>query len=541
MILPLRNKPRPAAVLNSTEPLAKGLVCASLMNEPGRASANFGRSGLLAGALGVGGLETNITAAHEPWYNEFGSGYTLCLWHSGIALASWEALLAIGDSTLSWQRYSSSDYFKNYHNGSGATMSNFLLSEIADPGMLACLWDGSEMRAYVDAVEVGNVAMYAVPKTDSTTSTLTIGGSCTVYLFLMYDRALSANEIQRLYRDPLALFVPAGFWPPALVPGGSTQDLAGSIAAVAGLSATARAVRTMLGSTGGATSLTATLHSDRDISGTCVVQTTANATLSKVGEVMLSGSAPAVSSLSASLAVWNSTIGAVRRRAWMAGALFNGMTPSAHKLGTILTGGWFWMRRAGCSAIYRGPTLAQVDFDNILAVTRHDATTVSPPAHIPHGPNSSYCYVVRRFNSCGDTEQTVSAAAMVRFDKDGDLAIGAPNAVLNLKAGQVAGNRIRLAWSYSPLDQEVAPEVFRIYWDGVTGQTDLTQALAEIPYHGRKRYSYQSDALNEGAYTFVVRARSEEQIEDVAFQSLSCSIKTLLPEAATLLAAETLP
>jgi hypothetical protein len=70
---------------------------------------------------------------------------------------------------------------------------------------------------------------------------------------------------------------------------------------------------------------------------------------------------------------------------------------------------------------------------------------------------------------------------------------------------------------------------------------DLNQAMAEVPYCGRKHYSYQSDALNEGTYTFVVRARSEKQTEDAAFQLVSCSIETLPPEAATVLAAEALP
>lgn len=541
MILPLHNKPTSAALLKSADPLARGVVCASLMNEPGSASGNVVRSGLLVGTPAIGGLGTNITAAHESWYNSFGSAYTFCLWHSGITLGSWGALLSISDSTLAWQRYSSSDYFKNYHNGSGATMSNFLLSEIADPGFLACLWGSNEFRAYVDGEQVGNVAMYAAPKTNSTTSTLTIGGSCTVYQFLMYNRALSQIEIRCLYRDPFALFERAGYWPPVIAAGGSTQHLGGSIAAVSGVSAVAEPVRTVSGLTGAVACLTATLQNDRAISGTCTVQATVAATLGKAGEVTLSGSVPAVSSVTGSLYVWSPEAGATGGRDWMAAALFNGMTPSAHRLGTVLTGGWFWMRRAGCAAVYRGPTLAQVDFNNVLSVSGQDAKEVSLPNHVSHEPNSSYCYVVRRFNSCGEVEQTNSAAAMVRIDGDGNLAPGMPNAVFGLKASQVYGHRVRLTWSYSPLEQQAAPEVFRIYWDSCTGQMNLVQPLAEVPYRGRRLYSYQSDALNEGTYTFVVRARSEEQTEDVSRESVSCSIRTLSPEAVPLLAAEVIP
>lgn len=541
MILPLQNKPRPVSRVRLTDPLAEGLVCASLMNEPGGASSNLKRSGLLVGTPAAGGMNTNITATHESWYNSFGSAYAFCLWHSGITLGSWEAIFSISDSTLAWQRYSSSSYFKNYHNGSGATMSNFLLSEIADPGFLVCLWGSNEFRAYVDGEQVGNVAMYAAPKTNSTTSALTIGGSCAVYQLLMYNRALSQTEIRRLYREPFGLFERAGFWPPVIATGGSAQYLMGSIVAIAALSATAEPVRTVSGLTNAGASLTVTLQSDRGISAACVAQANVTATLSKAGEVTLSGSVAAVPSVSASLAVSTPVAGGTEERDWMAGALFNGMTPSAHKLGTVLTGGWFWMHCSGCTAVYRGPTLDQVDFKNILSVSSQDVTEVSLPNRVSHEPNSSYCYVVRRFNSTGDVEQTDSAAVMARIDGDGSLTRGVPNAVFGLKVSQVCGNKSRLAWSYSPLDQGVPPEVFRVYWDAGTGQMNWTQSLAEVPYRGRRRYSYQSDALANGTYTFIVRACSSEQVEHMSFQSVRCSIKTLLPEAVTLLAAEAIP
>jgi len=39
-------------------------------------------------------------------------------------------------------------------------------------------------------------------------------------------------------------------------------------------------------------------------------------------------------------------------RFWLREALFNGMTANAFKLGTTLSLGWFWLRIAGCSALY---------------------------------------------------------------------------------------------------------------------------------------------------------------------------------------------
>lgn len=539
----LRNKLKPITLLNRANPLMRGLVCATALNEPGGVSRNLLRHGLLIGTPAAGGLATDITSGHEPWYNDFDSGYTFCLWHDGITLGTWEAIISLSDSTIAWVRYSSSTYFKNYHNGTGATMSNFLLSEVANPGMLICWWNGSEMRAYVDGVQVGSVAMAIDPKTDSTTSTLTIGGSCTVYQFLAYNRALSVSEMQRLYREPSVLFAETDCWPPVVVAGGAAHDLGGSIGAAAQLSATARATKCISGSAGGTASTTSTLRNTRAISGTCVAQVDCVASLSRAGTVMLATTLAVVSSTSGTLTVTPSAPETVSssRLDWLGDALFYGATARAFKLGTVLTGGWFWTRESGCTAVYRGPSVTQVDVDDILCVTGHGAKEIVLPTHLAHEPNASYCYVVRRFNASGHSECTYAAAVMVRLGADGHLAELAPNAVLHLKLESVADRKIQLAWSYCSLDQQAEPEVFRIYTDHATGQIDWESPIATVTYEGRKFYRYQTGTLPHGLHQFAVVAQRAEQIEHTLFSRAEHLVQSCDCEGATVLAAEAIP
>ena len=536
----LLNKPKPITLLNRTDPLMRGLVCAAALNEPGSVARNLLRHGLFAGTPAAGGLATDITAGHEPWYNGLDSGYTFCLWHDGITLGTWESIISINDSTLSWQRYSTSTYFKNYHNGTGQTMSNLLLSEIASPGMLVCLWNGSQMRAYVDGVQVGSVAMAALPKTNSTVSTLKIGGSCIAYQFLAYDRALSESEIQRLCQQPLALFREAGLWPPAMIGGGTLHDLNGSTGATAQLSAAVRATRRLFGSVDPVASVTSTLRESRSVSGTCTAHANLTASLAKVGTVTLAATVSAGSSSSAALTVTSSAPEMLlpSEMDWLGDALFYGATARAFKLGTALTGGWFWTHGAGCTTVCRGPSIGQVDFDDILDVANRDAKEIVLPAHLTHEPNGSYCYVVRRFNACGHPERTTVAAAVARLDADGRLAGPVPNGVSGLKLDPLVGQKIRLVWFYCPLDQQAEPEVFRIYTDNGTGQLDWESPMVTVVYEGRKFYRYETEALPDGSHQFVVVAEREDQVGHRSLSFANCPIQSHYGEGVTILVAE---
>ena len=203
---------------------------------------------------------------------------------------------------------------------------------------------------------------------------------------------------------------------------------------------------------------------------------------------------------------------------WLRHALFAGQTADAFKLGTALSLGWFWMRTSGCRILYRGPSMTQVDFDDLLAVVNVNAESVSPSDYLAHASDTTYFYVVRGVNSCGQEENTLGAAAKVAINADGDLVDPKPNGVFALAAEQVESDKIQLLWYYCGLDQEVGPNSFKVYYDNGTGQIDFQNALAEITYVGRRFYTYRSGSLADGRYLFAVRT------EDSNGQACSCPV-----------------
>ena len=224
-------------------------------------------------------------------------------------------------------------------------------------------------------------------------------------------------------------------------------------------------------------------------------------------------------------------------REWLKEALFAGQTSNAFKLGTVLTCGWFWLRIGGCSVLYRGNSMEAIDFTNILTVADVDALEISPPDSVQHDSDSTYFYVIRRANICGDQEHTLSAAVKVSINAAGDLAEPQPNNVFAVRAEQVDGNKGQLIWYYCPLDQEQEPDSFNIYYDGGAGQIDYEDALATICYTGRKFYSYRSNSLGPGGYLFCIRAEGGDGAEGGS-APVSIELDTGSPVAVDILEAE---
>ena len=194
-------------------------------------------------------------------------------------------------------------------------------------------------------------------------------------------------------------------------------------------------------------------------------------------------------------------------------ALLDGMTANAFKLGTVLSLGWFWMRVDGCSVLYRGEGMDAVDFGDVLSVAEIDVEQMSVPSYVGHENDSIYFYIVRRVNSCGDQEQTLSASVRVSIDSAGDMVEPHPNNLFAVKARQIDGNKVELSWYYCPLAQESEPESFVIYSDGGSGAIDFENSVATVDYAGRRFYSYESSALDSGRYLFCIK------VEDVSGQA----------------------
>ena len=224
---------------------------------------------------------------------------------------------------------------------------------------------------------------------------------------------------------------------------------------------------------------------------------------------------------------------------WLKEALFAGMTANAFKLGTVSTLGWFWPRVAGCSVLYRGSSMESIDFANILTVADADAAEISPPSYVQYNNSTTYFYVVRRANNCGDQEHTLAAAVKVSIDANGDLAEPQPNNVFEIRARQMNGNKIELIWCYCPIEQESAPAYFKVYYDAGTGQIDYENPIATIRYAGQRFYSCQSGSLEANKYQFCIRAEDAIGTENGSLAQIKIQLDTTSPDAIDILSAET--
>jgi len=224
---------------------------------------------------------------------------------------------------------------------------------------------------------------------------------------------------------------------------------------------------------------------------------------------------------------------------WLRDALFNGMTANAFKLGTTLGLGWFWARIAGCSVLYRGGAMEQIDFATILTVTEQNASDISPPNYLLHSSSSTYFYVFRRYNHCGYQELTLAAAAKVSLDAEGELDKPLPNKIFAARVEQVGADQVRLTWFYCPLEQESQSACFNIYHDSRTGQIDYENPLAEISYKGQKFYSYESDPLEPGRYLFAIRAENADGIQNSSSAHMAIELNGTGPDAINILQVET--
>ncbi|TFG49041.1 MAG: hypothetical protein E4H40_03615 [Candidatus Brocadiia bacterium] len=193
-------------------------------------------------------------------------------------------------------------------------------------------------------------------------------------------------------------------------------------------------------------------------------------------------------------------------RKWQKDALYCGMTANSFKLGTAMSLGWFWMRRSGCSVLYRGQRMSGIDFGDILACGDIGSERIEVPGWVPHEKGMTYYYVVRRVNRCGVEEQSLSAAVKVTIDEEGGIKAQGPNSIFDIRARLTDGGRAELVWFYCPLRQKARPAMFGVYTDGGTGQVDLETADMEVEYAGRRFYSYVSEVLEAGNYLFMVRA-----------------------------------
>ena len=535
MLLP---KPFRVTQLNKSHPLARGLVGCWLMNE-----STGGKVFDLSGNCNTGTLQDNTSwtagkfgsclkfddsgdyvdyAANKTldfrttpftliaWVNyNTGSPTTRTMYEGLYTKPYWLIEPATNRVRLSLRKADDSGV-EHYYGTSGALAANIWWN-------LVVTYDRQYVKHYVNGIfdvalaRTGNMGG-GVP------TSYRIGGrppdafNGIIGSVIVFNRALTAKQVAWLYREPFCMF--ERMIRPELI-GSQIINVAGTSVALSSLSATAKAIREIGGTIASTSDVRAPLNSIRGVAGNIGGLATVDGSLSRTEESLLE-----------------------IERSWLRGALFNGMTANAFKLGTTLSLGWFWVRVAGCSGLYRGPSMKRVDFVNILTVAEQDACTISPPIYLLHNSSSTYFYVIRRFNNCGYQEHTLAAAVKVSVESNGDLAKLQPNKVFCSSAERADGSKIQLFWFYCPLEQKSHPVCFNVYYDGGVGQIDYENPIATIRYEGRKFYSYQSGVLDAGKYSFAIRAEDVGGIENRSLARLRSQLSTANPSAIEILSAD---
>jgi len=508
-------KPTRGIRLNKSHPLARGLVGCWLFNE-GSGGQVFDLSGnrndgslvsttwvpgKFGSAINFPGSTDYINIADNPTLDT--NKMTICALFNKASIGN--SLGGIVSKRVS----GSDDAFQLYVDSSNKLQFAIWIGDVnkyttsistvsAGQDYFACgVYDGSNVSIYLDGkyenqtAASGTVDITVDPVRIGWTYSDTYSFSGIIDYVMIFNRALTPSEIALLYREPFCMFERA--WIPKLI-GGQIVELAGSSVALSSLSATAKAMRKVSGNVVSTTDVTAILNLIR------------------------------------SLLYIESN--------WKREAIFNGMTANAFKLGTTLSLGWFWVRVAGCSVLYRGSSMGEIDFVNILAVAEQDAREISPPSYISHNSGSTYFYVIRRFNDCGYQECTLAASVKVSIESTGELAQPQPNKVFDSGAELVDGNKIQLVWYYCPLEQKSQPMCFNVYYDGRSGQINYENPLAIIGYKGRKFYSYQCGTLEAGRYLFAIRTEDASGVENSSLARLRIQFDSINPDAVDILSAE---
>ncbi len=517
MILGTKHKMKPPMVARPIvgHPLAKGLVGCWPANEGSGSRAfdvsGYGNNATFQGSAGWRSSQLGWAMDSQGSYNNANTAFDGTQYDE-LTISAW----VVPDLTISTR------YIVDNSPGSagfglrlvGTELEFFCFSE-GDAGLVEKLnFFSAGQLHHIVAIHNSKNIIYgdgvyldetnSAVGIDSSVERMQIGGDYigaygwdgAIVIVQVWNRSLSPGEISWLYHEPFAMF--------------------GSRMRLELLSTLTPGVINIAGISSGQSSASGSVRVTR----------------------RLIGSASAESEATAGLSVGDEPPPILSEMMWLKDALFAGMTANAFKLATALSLGWFWMRAAGCSALYRGDEMRCIDFEDILSVGNLKAASISPPGYVEHGGNSTYFYVVRRFNQCGVAERTLAAAVKLSFDTDGDLVEPRPNDIFTSIAEVTEGDKVRLTWFYSVLEQESAPARFNIYHDNGTGQIDYGNAVATIAYEGRMFYSYKSGALGAGGYLFAIRAEDADGAENDSPALLRIQAPSGSPDAIGILDAE---
>jgi hypothetical protein len=110
--------------------------------------------------------------------------------------------------------------------------------------------------------------------------------------------------------------------------------------------------------------------------------------------------------------------------------------------------------------------------------------------------------------------------------------------MFNSIAAAAEGDKVRLTWFYSPLEQKSGPARFNIYCDNRTGEIDYDNPICVISYKGRRFYSCKSGALAAGRYLFAIRAQDIDGVENSSLGPLRVQVSAASPDAIDIVSIE---
>lgn len=530
-------KPVRGIQLNPTHPLSRGLAACWVMNE-GTGSKIFdasrnNNSGTLVGhtiwtpgkfgsCLTFDGIDDGVDFGGASGIN-LGKKHSLSIWVR--VTDNFAANVFVGHIA-----YNNGGYFlltdgatTLYYSANGSYVG------VSCPTLVVNTWyhfavvrSATSVKFYINSLQIGATQTLSV-NSDLTvsmingyrTADVTFNWAGQADNVMIFNTALSAAEIAQLYREPFCMFE-------AKVSRGLLFAPAAQIVNLAGISA---GHGTLTGLLKLLYALAATVGAQSALTG-----------LFKVA-YRLVGAVTGHAQVSASLTVVPQTPPPEERftgalnidQDWLQGALFGGMTANAFMLGTVLTEGWFWTRRSGLSALYRGARIEEIDFKNPLAIANYDARQISPPVYVTHPPNSKCFYAVQRFNESGYRERSQRAVTEVLIDSEGNL-VRQPNPICEASI-MVYKMKIQLIWFYSAADQKTQPVAFRIYYDAGTGTMDYQSPIGSVPYGGQRWYSFLSPELLPGRYLFGIRAENADGGQDASLKTCGVELTIEVPDA----------
>lgn len=200
--------------------------------------------------------------------------------------------------------------------------------------------------------------------------------------------------------------------------------------------------------------------------------------------------------------------------------LMRGQTRMGIGLGTVLAGGWFWMRTAGCCILYRGDGCNQTAEEFVTTVNRR-VSRVTLPGWVGHEAGVPVLYLLRRVGGSGIEEKSYAGSLHIIADESGVLISQDMNPVLGLQAVQEGSNVVRLSWSYCPSGQRVQPARFVVLMSSNSGE-ELNE-VASTEYEGQRSYEVSIGSLESGSIYFVVAAESPDGDRGPA---VTCDVKT---------------